>query len=306
MRIGFALPQFGDLAGPDTIRAVAQHVEEIGADSLWVGERLLYPVAPEVPYPGSADGSMPRSWQRGLKPLDILTFASAHTRRVTLGTSVLVMHLYHPLHLAQSLASIDVLSGGRVRVGLGNGWMPEELRAMGVPMNALGRRADEYIDVMKKIWIEDPVAHDGEYVHIPESIIALEPVQKPHPPLYLAAYSQSTMRRVARRADGWNPAGVPPERMREAMTGIKQMAASFGRDPERIELVVRANVRFSAAPLGPGRPVFAGTSDEIREHIMATRDIGANELFFDGIVNQSRTLPDILARIDELYELATR
>lgn len=306
MRIGFALPHFGDLASPEAIKTVAQHVEKIGGDSLWTGERLLVPTAPKVGYPGTPDGSFPASMYRSVRPLQALTFAAAHTERVNLGTSIINMHLNPPLLLAQDVTSLDVLSGGRARLGLGNGWMPEEFSSLGVPMKQIGKRADEYLQTMKAIWTQDKVSFAGDFVTIPESTIGLKPVRDPHPPIYLAAYSEGAMRRVAQHADGWNPAGVPGPALSGMMAGIKQMAGSFGRDPERLEMIVRANLNFTAKPLPTeGRPSFYGDAAQQREDIAAIREAGAHELFFDLNFMDDMTLPRLLSSIDELYQLAT-
>ncbi len=119
MRLGFNLPQLGPAASPEAIIQVAKRAEELGYDSLWVTERLLYPMQPQSPYPVTPDGSLPEVYKTVFDPLQILTFAAAHTSRIALGTSVLVMGYRNPVPLAKSLATIDVLSGGRLRVGMG-------------------------------------------------------------------------------------------------------------------------------------------------------------------------------------------
>lgn len=304
MRIGFAIPQYGSLANPESLATAARHFETLGADSIWTSERLLAPVKLKVPYPASADGQLPASSRRGLRPLEALSFLAAHTERVALGTSVLIVHLYSPVRLAQSIATLDVLSGGRARLGLGNGWMPEEFEAVGVSMAGMGKRADEYIDVMRTVWTDSPASFEGAHVTLAPSYMDLKPVQKPHPPIYLAAFSQTALARVARVANGWNPAGVPIPGMAAMMGMIRKLAGEYGRDPDSIEMVVRANVRFTGEPLGAQRPVFTGSAEEIREDIARTRDIGADELFFEVSLKAGMTLKDMLARADELYEMA--
>ena len=206
MRIGFAIPQYGALARPDSLRTAALHFEKAGADSLWTSERLLAPVTLTVPYPASPNGQLPASASQGLRPLEALSFVAAHTERVALGTSVLVVHLYNPVRLALSVATLDVLSGGRVRLGLGNGWMPEEFEAVGVPMRDIGTRADEYIDAMRTIWSQSPASFHGQHLQLAPSRFELPPVQKPHPPIYLAAYSPGA----------WPTAGIPPVSRRKS------------------------------------------------------------------------------------------
>jgi probable F420-dependent oxidoreductase len=281
MRLGFALPQCGDDATPDGIRAVAVEAESLGYDSLWVLDRLLYPVAPKVPFPASADGKLSPVMQRVFDPLTTLTFAAACTSRIALGTSVLVLPYYNPVLLARQVATLDVLSGGRVRLGLGTGWSPDEYEAAGTDFGTRGARADEALEVLRKIWTEETPEHHGAHYTLPRSVMRLRPVQQPHPPIYMAAYTDATMRRVAERTDGWNPAGIPIPVMKLLFSRIQEMAHAAGRDPAALELVVRADLILSEAPLGEDRAPFTGSWDEIHDDIKATRDIGAHQLLFE-------------------------
>ena len=188
MRLGFALPQVGAFAGPEAVTAIAQRAEALGYDSLWVLDRLLWPVKPQVPYP-LGDGSLPEQYKRALDPVETLTFAAALTRKIALGTSVLNLPWYNPVLLARRLTSLDVLSGGRLRVGLGIGWSSDEYVAAGSKWNERGKRADESIQALKAIWTTNPVEFQGTYYQIPQSFISLKPVQKPHPPIYMAAFT---------------------------------------------------------------------------------------------------------------------
>ncbi len=281
MRLGFILPQVGPAARPEAIVRAAKRAEELGYDSLWVTDRLLYPVQPQSPYPGSPDGSLPEGFKNVFDPLHALTFAAAHTSRVTLGTSVLVMSYRNPVLLAKSLATIDVLSGGRLRVGLGQGWSKDEHDATGVSLKDRAARGDEVIQVLKAMWADNPVEFRGKFYNVARSQFDPKPVQKPHPPIYLAAYTPGAMKRVATLADGWMPAGVPAAGMAQMMEGIRGMAQQAGRDPSELKMVVRANVHVTGEPMGDQRGIFYGSPDEIKSDIQATKKIAADELFFD-------------------------
>jgi alkanesulfonate monooxygenase SsuD/methylene tetrahydromethanopterin reductase-like flavin-dependent oxidoreductase (luciferase family) len=146
MRIGRSLPLHGSAACPEGLIAIAKHAEALGYASLWVWERLLAPVHPKAPYP-LGDGTHPAQFRSALDPLEALTFVAGRTERVALGTSVLVLPLYNPILRARQLTTLDVLSKGRPRVGLGVGWNIDEPEAAGVPWAERGKRADEALHV---------------------------------------------------------------------------------------------------------------------------------------------------------------
>jgi probable F420-dependent oxidoreductase len=306
MRLGFALPQSGPAAEPATVIAVARRAEALGYESLWVAERLLWPVEPRAPYPGSPDGALPEQMKSQLEALETLSFVAPHTERVTLGTSVMNLPYYQPLLLGRRLATLDVLSGGRLRAGLGNGWCPDEFDAVNAPMRGRGERADEAIEVLKAIWAADPVEFRGKHFRIPRSFVGPKPLQKPHPPLYLAAFAPTAMRRVARYGDGWNPGALPIPVLSQMFDRLLQVTEREGRDPSRMELVLRANLRLSDRPLGDDRAFFTGSLDEIRADVDALRKFGAHELFFDvqfePRVDSSEAF---LEHLEQLWEVAT-
>ncbi len=280
MKLGFGLPMAGPKASPEGIVSVAQKAEELGFESLWTWERLIVPLEPQTPYIATPDGSYPDHFSRAMDPFDVLTFVAAHTSRIRLGTSVVVMGHYHPLTFARRCATIDVLSGGRLDVGLGQGWSKDEHDAMGVAMSDRAARADEFLELVKRAWTEDVVEFQGDFFQVPPSYIGLKPVQKPHPPIYLAAYAPGSMKRVAISANGWCPVGVPIDAMPGMLDGIKGMAKEAGRDPDEIKLIVRANVHVTEQPLDERFP-YVGSWEQVLSDIEETRKIGADELFID-------------------------
>src|SRR5574341_22372 len=170
MRIGITLPSMGRSANPINLIKAALEAEKLGYDTLWVADRLLYPVNPRTPYEPTPDGSLPEFYKYVLDPLETLTFVAAHTKQIGLGTSVLDMPFYNPVILARRLTTLDVLSGGRLRVGFGLGWSEDEFEAAGASLKERGARADEFIQVLKTIWMNDPVEFHGKYYKVPKSI----------------------------------------------------------------------------------------------------------------------------------------
>lgn len=304
MRTGFVLPQVGSAASPQAIVHVAQRAEALGYDGVWVTERLLYPLQPQTRYGGTPDGSLPEPYRFVFDPLETLTFVAAQTKRIALGTSVLDIPFYNPVLLARRLTTLDVFSGGRLRVGFGQGWSKDEFDAAGTSPHERGKRADEFIQALKAIWTTDPVEFHGRFFQIPKSIIQPKPVQKPHPPIYLAAFAPSALKRVATLANGWNPAGIPADGMKQMMANLKEMAKAAGRDPGSLEVVVRANLSITQQPLGKERWIFSGTLEEIQTDVAALRALGASEVFFDAAFSPGvRTESDVLRVLEDIRRI---
>ena len=274
MRFGFALPQVGSAAGPEALVTVAKRAEDSGWDSLWVLDRILWPINPRAPYP-IGDGSLPVQYKNVLDPVETLTFAAAHTRRIALATGVLNLPWYNPVLLARRLTTLDILSAGRLRAGFGMGWSPDEYEAAGATWQDRGKQADESIEVLKKIWTTDPVEFHGKYYRIAKSLIGPKPVQKPHPPIYMAAFTPSAMKRVATEADAWLPVGIPLSNVGAMFDGIKNMAKDAGSDPSALELIVTAGVEIHKTPIQKDRPEFTGSLDQIAEDFATARELGA-------------------------------
>ena len=281
MKIGFALPNIGPVANAEAVAKVAQRAEALGYDSLWTIERLLWPVKPQTPYPATPDGSLPEGYKHSLDPVEALTYAAALTKRIGLGTSVLDIPYYNPITLARRLTTLDYLSNGRLRVGLGLGWSKDEMDATGADMTKRGAMADEFLQVLKAIWTTNPVEFRGKFYTVPKSFIGPKPVQKPYPPIYMAAFAPAALKRVATMTDGWNPTGIPAEGMAQMFGAIKQMAKDAGRDPSSLAMIVRANLSITEKPLGKNRAIFSGTLEQIKEDTAACKKIGASEVHFD-------------------------
>src|SRR5262245_4642632 len=304
MRIGFALPQVGSAVGPEALVMVAKRAEDLGFDSLWVLDRILWPLNPRAPYP-LGDGSLPVQYKSMLDPLETLTFAAAHTSRIALGTAVLNLPWYNPVLLARRLTTLDILSFGRLRVGFGIGWSPDEYEAAGVTWYERGKRADESIKALKKIWTTDPVEFQGKYYRIPKSVIGPKPVQKPHPPIYMAAFTASAMKRVATEANGWLPVGIALSNVGPMFDEIKRMAKDAGRDPSALELIVGAGLEIHKTPIRKDRVDFTGTLEQIAEDMTTARKLGAAEIVINAQFSPGvETAKDLVARMEELWQIA--
>jgi probable F420-dependent oxidoreductase len=303
MKIGFGLPNIGPLGSGEAVAKVAQRAEALGYESLWTIERLLWPVKPQTPYPVTPDGHLPEGYKYVLDPLDTLTFAAAHTKKIALGTSVLDLPYYNPVVLARRLTTIDQFSNGRLVVGLGLGWSKDEMEASGADITRRGAMADEFLQVLKAIWTTNPVEFNGKYYKVPKSYINQKPVRKPHPPIIMAAFAPPALERLAKLADGWNPTGIPLEGMKQMFGSIQKMAKDAGRDPSAIKLIVRANVHITDAARGADRGIFSGTLQQVGEDVAACKKMGAHELFFD-VTFQAKSLEQWLELMEQLRKLA--
>ena len=250
--LGFAVPQFGASAHLDVgeLARFASTAEQLGAASLWVGDRLLAAVNPTIGYIGK--DTIPDQFRTNFDPLIALTVAATATTTAQLGSSVFVAPWYPPVQLARQLTSIDVLSGGRLLPGFGIGWSPEEYQAAGAPFARRGAQLDELLDVLDALWTTNPVQHEGTRWSMPESWVDLKPVQRPRPPVYLGAFTPPGLKRVGTRADGWMagvqvPGGVNLDMLNWQRGAIDEAASAAGRDPSAIHTYVRINVAEGTA-----------------------------------------------------------
>jgi probable F420-dependent oxidoreductase len=278
MRLGVSIAQVGRLADPCVIRSAATAAEGVGYSSIWVLDRLLTPLAPRDSAPEEIADTVGAGAGTALDPLGVLAYAAAVTTRVRLGTSVLVAPWYRPMALARSLTTLDVLSDGRLTVGLGLGWSLDELDALGVPQGELGDRLDASLDVLEAAWGPDPVAHEGPDGRVPPSVVGPKPVQHPRPPVLLAGGTTTGLVRVAQRADGWNPVGLPIDVLGPCWQTVRDTAARYGRDPDALELVPRAVVDLTDRPVAGERAAYTGSLSQVVDDIVATRQAGAHEI----------------------------
>jgi probable F420-dependent oxidoreductase len=221
------------LQGKNIVQA-AKQAEEEGFDSLW--ERLICPVKPQTPYPLTPDGSLPTEFQNVFDTLETLTLAAANTNtnKISLGTSVIDMLFHNPVILARRFATFDILSKGRAICGFGIGWLKDEYQASNTSLKDRGKRADEYIQLLKKIWTDDVIEFKGEYYSIPASKIGPKPLQKSHPPIYMGAFSPKAFRRIVKYANGWiGMIAGTLENFENTMNTIKDMANKEKRSKQK-------------------------------------------------------------------------
>jgi len=300
MDYGFYLPMRGPIATTEGIEAMARRGEELGFSYVAVPDHIVIPRDIESRYPYTESGEF-RWGQYGdcLEQLAVLSFLAARTSTLRLLTSIMVLPHRNPVFTAKALATIDLLSGGRLTVGCGVGWMREEFEAIGTPpFEERGRVANEYLRVFRELWTNEAPAFDGAYARFSNVTFVPRPVQKPHPPLWIGGESAPAMKRAARLGDGWYPINGNPaypldtiERYREALTRLGRYAEESGRDVAEIDLGYAA-LRWGGEP-GPG--LLSGASAKLADDIGALAEAGVRHLV---LAFERQTLDQTLARME--------
>ena len=291
MKYGFTLPGRGPMATPENLGIIANKGEEFGFDALLTGDHILVPKAISSPYPYTEGGEFPGSATgESMEQITLLSYIAGQTSKIRLVTSVLIVPHRNPLIAAKSLATLDVLSGGRLVVGVGVGWMREEFQALGLPpFEERGAVTDEYIKAFKTLWTEDDPSFEGKYVSFDDISFLPKPVQKPHPPIWVGGESRPALRRAAELADGWYPLGSnptfpmgTPEELQAGLERLAQYAQRFHRDPSEIETIYRTHqFELTKTAAGADRMPFVGNADQIAGDIRRYQDMGVTTMIWD-------------------------
>ena len=271
MELGFAVPISGSWATPANVAGLATEAEGLGYRSLWTFQRLLSPL----------DGDQPRlapQYRSVHDPLAVLAFLAGKTSGARLGTAIVNAPFYAPIVLAKALTTIDHLSGGRLDVGIGAGWMPEEFEAAGTPMENRGARVEEFVACLKAIWADDIVDYEGPLFDVHRSRVDPKPVQRPHPPILLGGTAEPALRRAGRIAAGWiSSSQADLARIGESIGIIREAAAQAGRDAAALRFVCRGVVKVRDAAGG----FLEGPLDKIRADLATLDGAGVTETFVD-------------------------
>ncbi len=260
VKFGVTSINSGATSYPEALVSLAQAAEAAGFESLWAGEHSVL---------ADSTTRMPPTI-RLLNPLLALTYVAAHTRTIRLGTGVLLLPQHQPLILAKELATLDVLSGGRLMVGVGVGWAEEEYQALGVPFNERGARADEYLDAMRAIWSEEKPAYHGQYVSFQGVQAYPHPVQQPTPPIITGGRAPAVIRRTIEQANGWYGYAFDLDETANILAQLREAAKRYQRPASLGELEISIAPRIPIdkesaqrfAELGVHRLIFIPPPDK--------------------------------------------
>lgn len=293
MQFGIALPHIGPAASPEAIIEVAQEAENLRFDSVWVLDRLLWPLQSTSKYPGNPWGDLPAVMQNSYDPFTVLTFVSAQTRKVRLGTSVLVAAYRSPLVVAKMGATLDVLSGGRFILGVGAGWSADEFTASGQLFSDRHEQTDEFLLVLRELWTAEKPTFLGKYYRVPPSIFLPKPLQKPHPPIWIGGNSRRALQRAAELGDGWHPTNrLSASALAEEMQYLRDLARKAGRDPDAIALTLRWNAV-------PGL-TNSFAVNEMALKLRQYKEVGVQHVCFDYNIPQPTSLQAMFKGMERL------
>jgi len=285
MRIGFSLLNNWGIEDAQALVGLASRAEEFGFDSVWVHDHVF-----NVGHVFDRIGGKPY-----YEPLTLLSFVAARTERVRLGTSVLVLPYHNPIRLAKTAATLDVLSGGRLILGVGVGSIEKEMRTMGSPFTERGAFTDEAIAVMRALWTQAEPSFDGKYSRFAGMKFSPKPLQKPSIPVVIGGVSRAAIRRAARLGDGWQPLGLSPEALGQGIALLREEARAHGRDISKIPVSIAMSLGVSTSR----RYALGKDPAEIVRNAKAYAGLGVETLMISANTSdpgEARSAMEMLAR----------
>ena len=315
VEFGFSLPSRGPLASASVLVRLGRKADALGFDCVTVSDHVVLPTRSSAAYPYSPSGEFPGgSRQDYLEPLILMGWLLATTRRLRVGVSVLVVPYRNPVVTAKQIATLDVCSGGRVIVGCGVGWWPEEFQALAAPpFKERGAVTDEYIRLMKELWTRDEPSFTSQHYQLSDVTLFPKPVQRPHPPIWIGGHTPPALKRAGELGDGWHPIGLrapaslTPAEYADLAQQVRAYAGRAGRRAEAVRLTLRAPLEIwtgrrdrkaAAAASGPmlqGNPL-RGTPEKVAGDIRAYRRAGVETFVFDFTEQDPDAMIDLMER----------
>lgn len=307
MKFGYYLPTNGPLARKDPIVKIAKHSESLGFDSMVAGDHVVAPIDPESQYPYSVSSEVP--WNSSGEHLDVLAelaFLAAATEKARLVTSVLIVPQRNPVVTAKMLSTIDVLSEGRLVVGVGVGWLKEEFDALDTaPFERRGSVTDEYLEIFKTLWFDENPSFSGNYYSFDSLQFSPKPLQRPGPPIWVGGQSRAAIRRSVRYGEAWHPVGanpaspLEPDQLSADVRYMHSYCEQIGKDPADLTVVMKAPIYDRELISGGERRRFSGQPEQIIDDIRIYSDLGVSQLILD---TRSPDLNEFIEKLDWLSE----
>ena len=317
MKYGIMLPSRGELALPDNIIPIAKKAEELGFSVMMFPDHVVLPNQFDSPYPYTQSGIFPATdTNEATEQLTMLAFLAGQTESIRLVTSVMIVPHRPPVLTAKVLSTIDVLSKGRLTVGVGVGWLQKEFEALQTPpFEERGAVTDEYIRMFKELWTSESPSFEGKYHSFSDLSFLPKPVQKPHPPIWVGGESPRAMRRAAELGDGWQPIGTnnrfplsTPRQIADAMQMMDTYVERAGRPRGSVEIVCRMHGYSldtnGGEPDSADRPTFSGGAEQIAADIRRYEDMGVSHLIaaFVPVAQLASSKEEMIRDMEELAD----
>jgi len=275
------LPHLGRDVGRDSLIEFAQTAEKIGIHSAWASDHVCWPTQFESKYPYSRDGSFPAPSGLGwLDPIGTLLFVAGCTEQIRLGFTVLILPYRQPVATAKQLATIDVVSEGRLILGVGVGWMREEAQVLGMPWDNRGRRSDEQLEIFEALFQEETPSYDGTYYSFPQVRFEPKPIQQPLP-VWVGGNSPAAFRRTARFGHAFHAAFEPLDVVEKEWEQVREACEAIARDPDELDLSLRMFLDPSEA-MEPAKSI-GGSVDQMVDTIGLCQEIGITHILLDPV-----------------------
>ncbi|MFT5449905.1 MAG: putative F420-dependent oxidoreductase [Gammaproteobacteria bacterium] len=284
MKFGIAYP---NLLDGEQIKRFAIRVEELGFESIWAGDHIVFPAAPVTGYPYTESGTFQRAADVPfIEPFTLLSYIASVTSRIRIGTTVIIVPYRHPIVQAKMFAGLDVLTGGRVICGVGVGWLKEEFDALDAPFAERGAMTNEYLEIFKCLWRDKVVSYDGNFHQFSNITFEPKPVQQPRIPIWVGGHTRHAIRRTVDHGDAWHPTRQTAEWVAERLPFLREYAQERGRNADEITISLKRALHFSDlgfsqgdSPLTTGTVI--GTPGDVLDDVKRCEDIGLEQLTYD-------------------------
>ena len=290
MKLGYSLPSNQGFEDPNDIVILAEKAEKLGFNSVWTSEHLFH-----SSYIADRLDNLPY-----YEPLSILCAVAMRTHKIRLGTTVIVLPWHDPPRLAKTVATLDLLSQGRVDLGVGVATTEDEYINLGVDFKTRGKRANEILSALQILWTEEIPEYHGEFYRYSGLKFSPKPKQKPYPPIHVGGSSMAALRRTARFGDGWHTLRQSPDDIREKLPILEQLMQEAGRDPNSLYISINAGIRFDGKPQDrepKDRKLISGSNQDIIDTLAAFSNIGCHEVVVSISSRERSFHEDLLDRI---------
>jgi len=282
MKFGITIPNYGKFADRESILEISLAAEELGFDSLWTSDHIVLPTN----HKGFGNVFY--------EPIVTLSYIAQKTKEIKLGTSVIVLPYRNPIAFAKSVATLDVLSDGRVILGVGSGWLKEEFKALCVKYEERGKITDEYIEILKELYTSESPSFAGNYHQFSDISFNPKPIQKPYPPIWVGGNSKNALKRAVKYGSGWHVVGLTPEEIVEETKDLKELLLENNKTKNNFIVSVRKNIQITKREIKDAAELLRGDIVKISEGIEGYKNAGVNYIVFQVLSSDINGVTDTM------------